>query len=108
TPTAAFYVVPSFERHRAALGARGLTTSSALAAALLREAGIAALPGSAFGRDPAELTLRLSLVDFDGTAALRALGDTVDESFLRRLCPRVTAGVDALAAWLRSARATAI
>jgi aspartate aminotransferase len=103
-PTAAFYLFPDFERHRSALLARGLGTSPALARALLDETGIAALPGEVFGRDPSELTMRFSVIDFDGGAALQAAGDAVDESFLRVMCPRVVRGLEVLGAWLRGLR----
>jgi aspartate aminotransferase len=59
-PTAGFYLYPDFEPVRPVLEARGLTTSSALAEALLGEAGIATLPGAAFGDDPGRLTLRVA------------------------------------------------
>jgi aspartate aminotransferase len=59
-PTAGFYLYPDFETVRPALAARGITTSPALAEALLGEAGIATLPGAAFGDDPGRLTLRVA------------------------------------------------
>lgn len=100
-PTAAFYLFPDFERHRGALLARGISTSRALAHALLEEAGIAALAGEVFGRDPSELTMRFSVIDFDGAAALQAAPGALDESFVSILCPRVLHGFKALGAWLR-------
>ncbi len=106
-PTAAFYLFPDFERHRSALLARGLATSRAIAHALLDETGLAALPGEAFGRDPSELTMRFSVIDFDGAAALQATGSAVDESFVRLMCPRVVRGLEVLGAWLRGLRGAA-
>jgi aspartate aminotransferase len=53
-PTAAFYLYPGFEGRIRARDDRELQER------LLTEAGIAALPGSAFGDDPARLRLRLA------------------------------------------------
>jgi aspartate aminotransferase len=65
-PQAGFYLYPDFEPHRAALAARGITTSAQLATALLHEHDIAALPGAAFG-DPDTLTLRIATSLLYGT-----------------------------------------
>jgi aspartate aminotransferase len=59
-PTAGFYLYPDFEPVRPVLEARGISTSSALAEALLGEAGIATLPAAAFGDDPGRLALRVA------------------------------------------------
>ena len=96
-----FYAFPDFEPLRGRLAARGVTTSRALCDRLLEEAGVAALPGSAFGRPDHELSLRLAFVDFDGADALDALaaGETLDAAFLKRHCGRVVEGIEAMARW---------
>ena len=96
-----FYAFPDFEPLRDRLAGRGVTTSSALCGALLDEAGVATLPGSAFGRPDSELSLRLAFVDFDGAEALDALaaGESLDAAFLKRHCGRVVEGIEALARW---------
>jgi len=71
-PKGAFYLFPDFSPFAEKLAARGIRTSTELCARLLEETGVAVLPGRAFGRPPAELTLRLSYVDFDGARALAA------------------------------------
>jgi aspartate/methionine/tyrosine aminotransferase len=97
-------VLPEFAMHREALLARGVETSPALARALLEQASVACLPGTDFGRSPDELTIRLSLVDFDGEGAMTALrsrGDEpIDEAFLLARCGRVLEGIDALCDWV--------
>ena len=97
-----FYAFPNFDPVRERLAERGVTTSAQLCARLLEEAGVAALPGSVFGRPAHELSLRLAFVDFDGAAALEALaqGERLDAAFLARHAPRVAAGVDAMARWV--------
>lgn len=60
-PQAAFYLYPDFAPWRGRLSARfGVGTSDELAGLLLHRYGLGALPGSAFGEDPAALRLRLA------------------------------------------------
>jgi aspartate aminotransferase len=100
-PSGGFYLYPDFGRFAAALRRRAIATSGDLAAALLQEAGVAALPGEVFGRPATELSLRLSLVDFDGAAALDALAAGGASSVLR-VCEPVLAGLDAITSWTRN------
>ncbi len=101
-PKGAFYVFPDFGLHADSLAARGIETSQVLCERLLSDAGVAILPGSDFGCSEGELTARLSLVDFDGSAALdAALGrEELDEPALRACCGRVLSAVEALCGWL--------
>ncbi|GFH37627.1 pyridoxal phosphate-dependent aminotransferase [Streptomyces pacificus] len=66
-PGAGFYLYPDFGPNRAALRARGITTGTELATALLERHGIATLPGSAFGEAGTALTLRLATSLLYGT-----------------------------------------
>jgi aspartate aminotransferase len=59
-PAGAFYLYPDFAPWRAALAARGVTTSEGLARLLLEEWDIATLPGEAFGEPPEALRLRVA------------------------------------------------
>lgn len=97
-----FYLFPSFEPMRERLARRGLDTSETLCEALLRDTGVAVLPGSAFGRPPSELSVRLAYVDFDGSEALRACTDEGDlgEDFVHRHAPRVVDAARRMARWL--------
>lgn len=102
-PTGAFYVFPDAGPLRARLATRSIETATTLCAALLEEAGVAALPGTDFGRPPNELTFRLSLVDFDGAPAMEAAASVdggIDDAFLRAHCPRVLEGAEAVANWI--------
>lgn len=94
-----FYLYPDFGRFAEPLRRRGIDTSGALATALLEEAGVAALPGEAFGRPVTELTMRLSLVDFDGASALAALGSSSDTQGALAACRPVMDGIEAIVAW---------
>jgi aspartate aminotransferase len=101
-PEGGFYLFPDFETHREALAARGIVTSRQLCERLLEEVGVAALPGSDFGRPATELTVRLAYVDFDGWAALQAAdpGVPADAVFARRHCARVMTAGRHIADWL--------
>ena len=101
-PHGAFYLFPDFEP---ALRKAGINTSTELCEKLLEATGVATLPGAAFGRRPAELTLRLAYVDFDGIAALiSATGTAPDEdlgeSFVLEHCRPVTQAVDRICDWV--------
>jgi len=106
-PQGGFYVFPDFSPLGEKLRARGIRTSHDLCQRLLNETGVAILPGSAFGRDPEELTARLAYVDFDGEGAL-AVSDSIpldqplDEAFLLAHCGRVVEAVDRIGEWVVS------
>ena len=72
---------------------------------LLEETGVALLPGVVFGRSRAELTARLSCVDFDGAGALAAsenvpLDQQLPTDVLHRCCANVIEGVERLSEWV--------
>jgi aspartate aminotransferase len=74
-PSGGFYVYPSFAPWREALAQKhNVRTSQDLAHFLLDEEHIATLPGSDFGADPHDLTLRLA------TSYLYALNDEEAEA----------------------------
>lgn len=95
-PEGGFYLFPDFAPWREALAAAGITTSEQLCGRLLQEAGVALLPGTAFGMPEDELVARLSYVNFDGAAALQA-----DEAELAQILQPVLDGLTAITGWLR-------
>ncbi len=104
-PRGAFYIFPDFGPFKERLYERGITNSRDLCRRLLDETGVAALPGSVFGRAPEELTVRMAFVEFDGAAALRdcaAMGETctLNGDFQQRHFAHVLEGVDKLCQWL--------
>lgn len=104
-PRGGFYLFPDFSGHRQRLAARGIYTSEQLCERLLEDTGVAVLPGSAFGRPPEELTVRMAYVDFDGARALEACEepeyrDELSLDFLRIYCPKVVDGVERMRAWI--------
>ena len=104
-PEGGFYLFPDFSGHAENLRRRGITDGPTFCARLLEEAGVALLPGLAFGRPPEELTTRLAYVDFDGAATFAAAEamaeeEGLDGAFLERWCGPTLEGVDRLCDWL--------
>jgi aspartate aminotransferase len=105
-PQGGFYLFLDFS----GLRGKNFLTSQALCEKLLAEAGVALLPGTAFGMEPGHLSARLAYVDFDGTAALEAskragLGHALAGDFVKQNFARPLEGIDALCNWVREFRA---
>ena len=105
-PLGGFYLFPDFTPLADLLKRRGIKTAPELCERILEETGVAILPGSDFGRPREELTARLAYVDFDGAAALKAVGSLhedqpVPRSFLTKQCGPTMTAVDRLCAWLK-------
>jgi len=96
-PSGGFYLYPGFTPWREALAQKhNVHTSQDLANFLLDEEHITTLPGSDFGADPQDLTLRLStsylyaLTDEEGEAILSSFNkDKPRDQFLQEVCPKV-------------------
>ncbi|MEE8120608.1 MAG: aminotransferase class I/II-fold pyridoxal phosphate-dependent enzyme [Anaerolineales bacterium] len=91
-PEGAFYLYPNFSSFRDQLISKGVKTSEELAMHMLDKIQIAALPGTAFGDAPKNLTLRLASCDFDGKATLKYYSDHPDcapGSLVHACCPRI-------------------
>jgi len=96
-PMGGFYLFPSFAPWRTALAEKhSVTTSQHLADLLLQEANCATLPGSEFGADPHDLSLRLSTsylyakTDAEAEAVLAAYRNGLSPAnLLRQTCPDV-------------------
>ncbi|WP_082673946.1 pyridoxal phosphate-dependent aminotransferase [Thiohalocapsa sp. ML1] len=106
-PEGGFYLFPDLGDLRERLAARGIHDARLLCERLLTDTGVAMLPGSDFGRSPAELSLRLAYVNFDGAAALEgaaALNDAAvaDAGFLAEYCADCMAGIERMAQWLEA------
>lgn len=106
-PTGGFYLFPDFAPMADKLAARGIRNSRQLCEKLLEDTGVAALPGSEFGRPSSELTVRIAYVDFDGARAHAALAtvpkDTpVSEEFLRANCDRTLRAIELMCEWAKA------
>ena len=102
-PEGGFYLFPDFSTHGNKLKAKGIKTSQQLCEYLLKDAGVACLPGTDFGSQATQYTLRLAYVDFDGGAALEAAAESeVNEEFLTAYCPRVMLAGKRIQDWFSS------
>ncbi|WP_299458022.1 aminotransferase class I/II-fold pyridoxal phosphate-dependent enzyme [uncultured Microscilla sp.] len=102
----AFYIFPDFEHYRQALLKINIKSSTELCERILEDTGVAALPGSSFGRSKHELNLRMAYVNFDGEKALLAskkvpLDQPLDAEFLAQHCALVVTGISRLIDWLK-------
>ena len=104
-PQGGFYLFPDFSGGAARLAERGVRTSADLCRRLLDETGVAALPGSEFGRPPSELTARLAYVDFDGARALELAhhaDGAMDMDLLTACCGPVVEAVERISKWFEA------
>ncbi len=109
-PRGGFYIFPDFGEFAGELREKwNINGSRDLCDRLLKDTGVAILPGVDFGRKEEELTSRLAYVNFDGAAALKNIaklpeGYEPDDDFLRENCPRTLEGVKKIIRWLEGLR----
>ena len=79
-------------------------TSSEMCDNILKETGVALLPGSDFGFDKNKMLARLSFTDFDGQEFMKQTqnGQTIDKNLILKLAPKIVEGVDKLKKWSTS------
>ncbi|MDB2515409.1 pyridoxal phosphate-dependent aminotransferase [Candidatus Pelagibacter bacterium] len=96
-PKGGFYLMPEFLNKR-------FNTSSDMCDNILKETGVALLPGSDFGFDKKKMLARLSFTDFDGQEFMKQAQNEqeIDKDLVSRLAPKVAEGVDKLKKWSTS------
>ena len=79
-------------------------TSSEMCDNILKETGVALLPGSDFGFDKNQMLARLSFTDFDGQEFMKHTqnGKKIDDDLILKLAPKIVEGVDKLKKWSTS------
>ena len=79
-------------------------TSSEMCDNILKETGVALLPGSDFGFEKNKMLARLSFTDFDGQEFMRQTENkqVIDKSLILKLAPKIAEGVDKLKKWSTS------
>lgn len=103
-PQGAFYLFVDFAPFAALLKQKGITSSIKLCNALLKDTGVATLPGEAFGRPSQELSMRIAFVDFDGARALTGAEQVpIDQPLPGSFCDTYTyncvTAIDLLCDW---------
>lgn len=105
-PEGAFYLFPDFSPFSRALRRNDIRTDAALCADMLGKSGVAMLPGSACGTPRNQLAVRISTVDYDGAAVLRAFRKKPRQSpaekrtFVEKHCPNLCEGIQRIGAYL--------
>ena len=96
-PQGGFYLMPEFLNKK-------FNTSSEMCDNILKETGVALLPGSDFGFDKNQMLARLSFTDFDGQEFMKQTqnGKTIDKNLILKLAPKIVEGVDKLKKWSTS------
>ena len=68
---------------------------------ILKETGVALLPGSDFGFHKDKMLARLSFTDFKGTDFMNNINSEtkIDDDLIKKLAPKITEGVKRLKNW---------
>ena len=94
-PQGGFYLMPEFINKK-------YKTSSDMCVAILKETGVALLPGSAFGFKPKKMVARLSFTDFDGSYFLKnVFNSKISNIDVEKFAPNVTEGTRILSEWAK-------
>ena len=96
-PQGGFYMMPEFLNTK-------FKTSSEMCDSILKDTGVALLPGSDFGFNSNKMLARLSFTDFDGREFMKEIDDgkLIDEIIINKFAPKIVEGVDKLKKWSES------
>ena len=80
------------------------STSEEMCSSILKETGVALLPGSDFGFSKSRMITRLSFTDFDGNKFMENLSEikNLDNSLVDKFAPKIVEGTKRLKAWVES------
>tara|TARA_B100001142_G_C14341791_1_gene658187 strand:+ start:2822 stop:4048 length:1227 start_codon:yes stop_codon:yes gene_type:complete len=96
-PQGGFYLMPEFLN-------KSFSTSSEMCDHLLKETGVALLPGSDFGFDQSRMLARLSFTDFNGQEFMNSISnkEQINKNLILKYAPKVVEGVNKLKKWSES------
>ena len=96
-PKGGFYLMPEFLNKK-------FNSSSEMCQNILKETGVALLPGTDFGFDKSKMLARLSFTDFDGQNFINQIKDNqkIENSLILKFAPKIVEGVDKLKKWSES------
>ena len=79
-------------------------SSSEMCDDIIKDTGVALLPGSDFGFDKSKMLVRLSFTDFDGQKFMKQIKDNqkIDTDHIKKLAPKIVEGIDKLKKWSES------
>ncbi|MEE3152715.1 MAG: pyridoxal phosphate-dependent aminotransferase [Candidatus Neomarinimicrobiota bacterium] len=106
-PDGGFYLFADFSNYKGFLNSKNIKTSNQFCSQLLKDTGVALLPGSVFGRPKEEFTARLAYVNFDGAEALRTSETLVDNNELTiedliHIIKSLKSGISLIVDWLET------
>ena len=93
-PEGGFYLMPEFLNTT-------FKSSIEMCDNILKETGVALLPGSDFGFNKDKMLARLSFTDFNGMEFMNNLNSEtkIDDDLIKKLAPKITEGVKRLKNW---------
>ena len=93
-PQGGFYLMPEFMTDK-------FKSSSEMCNIILKETGVALLPGSDFGFKKEKMLARLSFTDFDGKIFMHEYEKKhkIDNELISQYAPKVAEGIDTLKKW---------
>ena len=96
-PQGGFYLMPEFLNNK-------FKTSSEMCENILKNTGVALLPGSDFGFNPDKMLARLSFTDFNGEEFMNKIkeNENIDDHVINMFAPKVVEGVNNLKKWSES------
>ena len=97
-PKGGFYLMPEFVN-------KNFSTSSEMCKTILRDTGVALLPGSDFGCSEKKMLARLSFTDFDGSSFMNGIKKhkNIDLNSINNFAPKIIEGTKKLREWSESA-----
>lgn len=93
-PQGGFYLFPDFSHYQEKLKSLNIRTSADMCQRILQDAGVAILPGSAFGMPEKELVARLAYVDFQSP-------NEESKFIAEEHAPKVLMGIRRLSEWVK-------
>ena len=96
-PQGGFYMMPEFLNNK-------FKTSSEMCDSILKDTGVALLPGSDFGFNSNKMLARLSFTDFNGQEFMEGIDDDklIDEITINKFAPKIVEGLEKLKKWSES------
>ena len=94
-PQGGFYLMSEFTNGK-------FSDSSEMCSALLKETGVALLPGSDFGFPKNKMIARLSFTDFDGEEFIKKVSNSgeISQDIIHKFAPKIVEGVTKLKGWV--------
>ena len=97
-PKGGFYLMPEFVN-------KNFSTSSEMCKTILKDTGVALLPGSDFGCSEKKMLARLSFTDFDGSSFMNDIkkNKNIDLNSINNFAPKIVEGTKKLREWSETA-----